>query len=304
VDAPSSSEPFHSRTVETRTLRMHVLEAGEGDDLVLCLHGFPELSYSWRHQLAPLAACGVRVWAPDLRGYGRTERPGRTRDYAIEALMEDVDALIEAAGVPRATVIAHDWGGLVAWHFAMRYPERVARLGILNIPHPRVLLDHLIGPQFGALLYVLVFQLPGVPERLLSANEHRRIERAFTSIAVDPSRFDDADLERYRRAAAEPGALRAMLSYYRAYVRGGGMVRELWRGMPRIEAPTLMIWGARDPALLTVSTEGTERYVRGLTKRFIPNASHWVQQEAPETVNAMLTAWLRGERVPEASELG
>ncbi len=295
-----------SGSIEVRAngLRFHVHEEGEGDRLVLCLHGFPELGYSWRRQLPLLARLGYRAWAPDLRGYGRTERPTRTRDYAIERLMDDVEGLVEAAGVRRATVLAHDWGGLIAWYLTMRRPALVERLAIFNIPHPALLereMRHL--PQLRRSWYALVFQLPWLPERLLAGDDHRRIDNAFLTSAADPSRFTEEDLRVYREAAAEPGALTAMLAYYRALVRGGGARRQKRLGYPVIDVPTLMIWGERDTALGKETTVGTARYVRDLTLRYLPNAAHWVQQEAPEAVNVMLEAWLTGRPVPQAWEL-
>lgn len=292
--------------VQANGLRFHVLEEvhdGGGGELALCLHGFPELGYSYRDQLPALARLGYRAWAPDLRGYGQTERPSGIAAYAIETLIDDVVGLIDAAGVERATLIAHDWGGLIAWHVAMRCPERLARLVILNIPHPAVLVRRLWPRQLFALTYVLLFQVPGLAERALSADGHRRIDQAFLSMAVNPARFPEEVLRAYREAAAQPGALRAMLSYYRAYVSGGGALRELRRGTPVVETPTLMIWGEQDTALLKESTIGTERFVADLTVRYLPEASHWVQQEAPEAVNAILTAWLTGAPVPQAWEL-
>jgi pimeloyl-ACP methyl ester carboxylesterase len=272
--------------------------------LALCLHGFPELSYSWRHQLPVLAGLGYRVWAPDLRGYGQTDRPDRTRDYRMELLIDDVVGLVRAAGEEKATIIAHDWGGLIAWHVAMRHPEVVDRLVVMNLPHPAVLAREIRrGPQAMRSLYTLVFQLPWLPERLLSTDGHRRIDNAFTSMAVDPTRFTPEDLRHYREAASEPGALTAMLAYYRAYLRGGGAARQRALGFPRIDAPTLMIWGEHDTALGKETTIGTAEHVRDLTVRYLPNASHWVQQEAPETVNAMLRAWLGGSPVPQAWEV-
>ena len=285
-------------------LRFHVLEEGEGDRLALCLHGFPELSRSWRHQLPALAAAGHRVGAPDLRGYGQSDRPGRTADYAIEHLVDDVVGLIDASGAREVSLIGHDWGGFVAWHVASRHPARLARLAALNIPHPMPFLRaSRRGPQLLRSWYVLTFQIPGLAERLLSANDHHRVAAAFTSMAVDPARFTDEDLDAYRRAAAEPGALRAMLSYYRAYLTGGGARRQRAIGFPPIEVPTLVIWGERDTALGRETLIGTREYAPDLTLRFIPHASHWVQQEAPEEVNALLSAWLRGEPVPRTWEL-
>ena len=289
--------------VRANGIRFSVLEEGEGDRLALCLHGFPELGYSWRHQLPLLARLGYRAWAPDLRGYGRSERPPRTADYAIEALIDDAAALIERGG-RRATLLAHDWGAIIAWYLAMRRPELLERLVIMNVPHPAVLARELRNPrQLLRFSYAAVFQIPRLPERLLAADHHRRIDNAFLSTAVDPARFTDADLRAYREAASQPGALTAMLAYYRAYVRGGGMRRQRRLGFPIIDVPTLMIWGERDAFLGRETTIGTSAWVRDLTVRYLPDAAHWVQQEAPEAVNAILEAFLGGASVPEAWEL-
>lgn len=290
--------------VRANGIRFHVLEEGEGEKLALCLHGFPELGYSWRHQLPLLARLGYRAWAPDLRGYGRTERPARTRDYAIETLIDDVVGLIEAAGGEPATLIAHDWGAVIAWYVAMRRPEVLERLVIMNVPHPAPLRREMHRPrQLLSLSYAGLFQIPRLPERLLAQDGYRRIENAFTATAVDPSRFTEADLREYREGASQPGALTAMLAYYRAYVRGGGMRRQRKLGFPIIEVPTLMVWGERDVFLRHESTVGTSEWVRDLTVRYLPDAAHWVQQEAPEAVNAILERWLTGAQVPQAWEL-
>ncbi len=295
-----------STAIEVRAngIRFHVLEEGEGDRLALCLHGFPELSISWRHQLPLLARLGYRAWAPDLRGYGRTERPPRTRDYAIETLIEDVVGLIEAGGRP-ATLIAHDWGGIIAWYVAMRRPELLERLVIMNVPHPAPLARELRTNlrQLSRLSYTAFFQIPRLPERVIAQDDYRRIDNAFTATAVDPSCFGEEDLRAYREAASQPGALKAMLSYYRAYLRGGGLRRQRKLGYPIIEVPTLLVWGEHDPFLLKETTIGTSAWVRDLTVRYLPDAAHWVQQEDCESVNAILERWLQGAPVPQAWEL-
>lgn len=291
--------------VRANALRFHVWSEGEGDRLALCLHGFPELGYSFRHQLPLLARLGYRAWAPDMRGYGKSSRPPRIRDYAIEHQMADVAALIDAARVERATIVAHDLGGLTAWLFAMRYPEKVERLVIMNMPHPGPLARETWKPrQLARFWYVALFQIPGLAERSLAEDGYRHIDNAFLSSACHPLRFTEEDLRVYREAAAEPGALPAMLAYYRAYVLGGGMRRQTRLGFPSIDAPTLMIWGEHDVALGKETTIGTREWVRDLTIRYLPDASHWVQQDEPEIVNAMMEAWLTGGRVPEAWEIG
>jgi pimeloyl-ACP methyl ester carboxylesterase len=284
--------------VHANGLRFHVASCGTGDRLALCLHGFPECWYSWRHQMPLLARLGYRVWAPDLRGYGDSDRPPRVRDYAIEALMEDIGGLIDAAGARSTLLVAHDWGGVIAWYCALRRTRPLDRLVVMNLPHPAIMERALrTWRQLRRSWYVLFFQIPRLPEALMRLQDYRVIREAFRSGAVDKSRFPDEVLQVYRDNAARPGALTAMLSYYRAIVRGGGQ-RQRALGYPVIETPTLLLWGEEDVALGKETTYGTERYVSDLTLRYLPHVSHWVQQEAPETVNAMLEAWLTDQPVP------
>lgn len=282
-------------------LRFHVATCGEGDRLALCLHGFPECWYSWRHQMPVLAELGYRVWAPDLRGYGETDKPAALGDYAIEKLMGDVAGLIDGSGARSTLLVAHDWGAIIAWYFAMRETRSLDRLVIMNVPHPFAALPAMrTFRQLRRSWYALFFQLPRLPELLLASRGHRAIGEAFRRTAVHPERFPDEVLAVYREAAAQPGALTAMLNYYRAFVRGRGAARQRRLGVRTIETPTLMIWGEQDVALTRETTFGTGEYVPDLTLRYLAQASHWVQQDAPETVEAMLRAWLQGDTVPEA----
>jgi pimeloyl-ACP methyl ester carboxylesterase len=299
-DAPAIGHEF----VQANNLRFHVATCGDGERLALCLHGFPECWYSWRHQLPLLAQRGFRAWAPDLRGYGQSDRPLQREDYAIERLLDDVAGLIDASGARSTVLLAHDWGALIAWYFAMRQPRRLERLVIMNVPHPAVMEKAIRAPrQLLRSWYVLFFQLPKLPELLAGAGHARVIGDAFRYMAVDKRRFPDTVLQVYRDNAAAPGALTAMINYYRAFVRGGGADRQRRLGHPVIDVPTLMIWGECDTALGKETTYGTDAYVRNLTMRYLPNVSHWVQQEAPEVVNAMLAAWLTGQPVPEAGDV-
>jgi pimeloyl-ACP methyl ester carboxylesterase len=287
------------RFVESNGLRFHVAECGTGDTLALCLHGFPECWYSWRAQLPLLARLGYRAWAPDLRGYGRSDRPRRMADYAIETLVADVAGLVDAAPGRETVLIAHDWGGIIAWAFAMQRVRPLAKLVVMNLPHPACLHRELrTWRQLRRSWYALFFQLPRLPEALLGARGCRAIGEAFRRAAVDPARFPDEVLQVYRDNAARPGALTAMLNYYRAYGRGGGGARQRAQGYPLITVPTLLLWGEEDVALCRETTDGTDRYVADLTLRYLPRVSHWVQQEAPEVVNAMLEAFLTGQPVP------
>jgi len=268
--------------------------------LALCLHGFPESKFSWRFQLPLLAGLGYLAWAPDLRGYGGSSRPRGVAAYDIDRLVADVEGLIAASGATETLLIAHDWGAIIAWHCAMRRIRTLSRLVIMNVPHPtRFAEDIASNPaQRRKSWYVAFFQLPWLPEFALTRNGARAIGEAFVGMAVDKSRFPEAVLEHYRANARAPGAMTAMVNYYRA----------AWRGRARmtpaqntVEVPTLIVWGKEDSALEASLVPGTERFVADLTVRYLPGVSHWVQQEAPETVNIMLEAWLTGRPVPEAA---
>jgi pimeloyl-ACP methyl ester carboxylesterase len=292
-------------TVKANGLEFEVEEWGSGDRLALCLHGFPEHAHSWRLQGPMLADLGYRVWAPNQRGYGKTSRPRDMMAYSLKHLLADVAALIDASGAKSVTLIAHDWGAIVAWWFAIRNARPLEKLVIMNVPHPVLFRDVAknLPAQRKKSWYVRFFQFPWLPEFMLGRNRAARIARMIRGSAVDKSRFPRDVLDVYRENAAQPGALTAMINWYRANFRGGGIREQMKLGIPVIDVPTLMVWGEEDVALCKETTYGTERYVRDLTLRYLPGVSHWVQQEAPETVNAMLAAFLRGERVPEAAEL-
>ncbi|MBW1686054.1 MAG: alpha/beta hydrolase [Deltaproteobacteria bacterium] len=299
MNGAAEIEGLSHRFVEANGLRFHVAECGTGERLALCLHGFPELGYSWRHQMPLLARLGYRVWAPDLRGYGQSERPPRRRDYDIEILMDDVAGLIDASGARQTLLIAHDWGGVIGWLFAIRRLRPLERLVMMNIPHPVPFLRALrTAKQLRSSWYVLFFQLPWLPEKLLGARGAQAIGDMLRRTSCHPERLSDEDLEVFRKAAAQPGALTAMLNYYRMLVRGPGARRQHALGYPVIDTPTLMIWGEEDVALSKETTHGTERYVADLTLRYLPGVSHWVQQDDPEAVNAILEAWLSGQPLP------
>ena len=273
------------------------------DRLVLCLHGFPEHAHAWRHQLAPLARLGYRTWAPNLRGYGNSSRPPRLRDYAIEALLDDVAGLFDASGARETVLVAHDWGAIIAWYFAMRRVRPLARLVIMNVPHPEPLARELrVNPrQRRSSWYTLFFQIPGLPERLLGRRGAEAVAGLFRSGTVRPDAVGEDDAELFARNARRPGALKAMIDYYRALGRGGGAARQRRLGHPRIETPTLLLWGEQDVALTKASTYGTGDWVDPLTVRYLPHCSHWVQQDDPALVNAMLEAFLSDRPVPHAA---
>ena len=287
------------RFVPANGLRFHVAECGEGDRLALCLHGFPELWISWRHQMPLLEKLGYRVQAPDLRGYGETDRPSGVASYAIERLMEDVAGLIDAAGARSVLLLAHDWGAIIAWYFAIRRVRELEKLVILNVPHPGASENVFrTWRQLRRSWYALFFQIPWLPEFLLTRREARPLADVFRTRTLRPQNFPEDVVEMLRRSWLAPGAMTAMIDYYRALVRGGGIDRQRALGFPPIETPTLMLWGEQDLALTKETTFGTERWVKDLTLRYLPDASHFVQQDAYEEVNAMLEAWLTGRPVP------
>ncbi len=280
-------------TVRANGMNFNVAVAGSGAHLVLCLHGFPESSFSWRYQLPLFARLGYRAWAPDLRGYGATSRPLGVAAYALENLEEDVAALIEASGAKDVVLVGHDWGALIAWYYAMFGRVPISKLIIMNVPHPKLAERGLrTMRQLAKSWYIFFFQLPWIPEWILARHDCEAIGRAFRGMAVDKSRFPDAVLRVYQDAAAQPGALTAMLNYYRALIRA--FPRNRRRGTQRIAVPTLMLWGEVDTALGKELTYGTDKYVTDLTLHYLPNVSHWVQQEAPETVNGLIESWLKG----------
>jgi epoxide hydrolase 4 len=271
--------------IKANGLRFEVLEAGSGDTLALCLHGFPEHAVSWRHQIPVLAGMGYRVWAVNQRGYGRTSRPTHVADYALPHLMDDVAALIDAANAKRVVLIGHDWGGMVAWCFAAGQRRPLERLVIMNDPHPlcfRAALKH--WRQLRKSWYVAFFQLPWLPERMLTANEGAIVRRMFAGVALPPD-----VLGVYTGQVTEPGAATAMLNWYRAIRQPSSRTLNLAHV---IDVPTLVVWGERDVALDPICLNGTERYVRDLTVKRLPDVSHWVQQDAPQVVNGLLQEFL------------
>jgi pimeloyl-ACP methyl ester carboxylesterase len=299
-----SMDPLVYRTIAVNDVRLQVSVTNEGGPrgLALLLHGFPELAFSWRYQVAALAEAGYEVWAPNLRGYGDSSKPPKVADYSMDHLLADIAALIDASGCDDVTLVGHDWGAAQAWMFAIRRVRPLRRLVIMNVPHPACMRRELRRPrQLLKSWYIFFFQIPWLPEKLLCARRAKAIGDAFTGSAVDRSRFPDAVTDVYREAALRPGAMRSMVNYYRAALRGGRAAAS--EDLPVIDTPTLLIWGLEDVALSKETTDGTGDYVDDLTMRFLPGVSHWVQQEAPETVNAMMLAWLAGERVPEADEV-
>lgn len=301
------------RWVDTNGVRLHCAIDGDGP-LVIFLHGFPECWYSWRHQLEALAP-RFRVVAPDMRGYNESDKPPGVAAYALPELVADVHGLIQAFGEREAVVVGHDWGGAVAWTFAMEHPEATRRLVVMNCPHPAIFAQHLrTNPrQLRKSWYMFFFQIPWLPETLLGLGHARAIGRAIQDSAIRKDAFTEEDIRHLRDAASRPGALHSGLNYYRAAFRGAD-AQAMWPGWlrrfvhgdrpapavrqriedwPKISAPTLLVWGEADVALEKELTLGMEPLFSGpFNIKYVPLSGHWVQQEQAELVNGYLLDFL------------
>jgi epoxide hydrolase 4 len=266
-------------------VRLHYVEAGDGP-LVVLLHGFPEFWFSWRFQIPALAAAGFRVVAPDMRGYNLSSRPAAVSAYDLDRLAGDVSDLIAERGSERASLAGHDWGAGVAWWTAITHPEAVERLAILNVPHPRRFLHGTRHPrQLLRSWYILLFQLPWLPERLLRAGNWRALRYGFEHDAR-PGAFSREDIDRYIEAWAQPGAATGGLNYYRAMLRRSP--RRVAARIQPIQAPTLVVWGERDRYLGPELAEPGRADVPNLQSVVRLDASHWVQHDQPERVSQLL----------------
>lgn len=274
----------HRRVVVGR-VGLHVVEAGAGPPVVF-LHGFPEFWYSWRYQLPAVAAAGYRAVAPDLRGYNESDKPPGVRHYRADRLIADVAGLIEHLGGGPAVVVGHDWGGIIAWLLAMRRPDLVRGLVVMNAPHPATFPAEL--PKARQLFrswYAFFFQLPWLPEALLRFQNFALLGRALRA-GPAASRQDE---RRYKAALGRPGALSAAINYYRAAFR---YRRDEARLVRPIRGPALVIWGDRDPYLNPHVLDGLPAWAPDVRVVRLPGAGHSVQTDDPETVNRALLGFL------------
>ncbi len=266
---------------------LHMVEAGPADGpLVVLLHGFPEFWWGWRRQIPALAGAGLRVLAPDQRGYGLSDKPIGVAAYNLDVLAQDVVGLIESSGRASARLVGHDWGGLVAWWVATRHPELVERLVVLNAPHPAVIGAYARShpSQARKSSYVGFFQLPWLPEWALRRNGYAALRRALRASSRRGT-FSDGDLAAYERAWREPGALTGMLNWYRALPRRPRVADA------RVAAPTLLIWGERDRVLERGLGEASLALCAAGRAVWL-DASHWVHLEEAEAVNRAMTEFL------------
>ena len=274
------------RQIETNGITLHAVEAGpENGPLVILLHGFPEFWYGWRYQIEALAAAGYRVLAPDQRGYNLSDKPKEISAYNLDELAADVIGLIDASGREKAYVVGHDWGGAVAWWTAVKYPQRVEKLAILNAPHPKVMRSNLLHnrTQRRKSWYMLMFQMPFLPEWRMRRANWEIGQRALQGTSR-PGTFSEADLALYREAWSQPGAATGMLNWYRAIFRS----RPARVSSSRVTMPTLIIWGEKDKFLRRELAEQSVNLCDNGQIVFIEGASHWVQHEEPARVNELL----------------
>lgn len=278
-------------TVATHGIRLEVARAGpEGGPPVILLHGFPEDRSCWRRQVGPLAGAGFDVLVPDQRGYGRSDKPSGVAAYALDTLADDVLGLIESTGRPSASLVGHDWGGIVAWWVAIRHPGRVDRLAIVNAPHPvafrRYTRSH--PAQLLKSWYVFAFQIPRLPEAMFRRGDWRALVRALRTTSR-PGTFSDADFDHYRRAWSEPGAITSMIHWYRAALRYPPEPP----ANPRVRVPALVIWGTDDHFLKRDLAETSLALCDAARLEWIEGATHWVQHEESDRVNRLLVDFLR-----------
>jgi pimeloyl-ACP methyl ester carboxylesterase len=258
---------------------LSVRDEGEGQP-VLLLHGFPDSSYVWRKQIPALLDAGFRAIAPDLRGFGESDRPGEVADYAVSRSVRDLVAVLDALEVERAQVVGHDWGAAVAWVLASLVPERVERLAVLSVGHPNT--PRTIEQREKA-WYQLLFQFAGVAEELLS-REDWKLAREWLR--------GDGDVDRYFSDLARPGALTAGLNWYRANLAPHRELEDR-PALPSVAAPTLGLWSSGDNYLVESRMIASEQHVSGPWRyERIEDASHWLQLDRPERTNELLLGFL------------
>ncbi len=272
---------------------LHLVQAGPEDGpLLIFLHGFPEYWRGWHKQIDFFAAAGFRVWVPDQRGYNLSSKPRRIQDYNLDELAKDVVGLIDTAVTDQAYLVGHDWGGAVAWWTAVAYPERLKKLCIMNVAHHTVM-RQAVQAEWGQRLkswYMLYFQLPKLPERMLKAGNYYALARQMQQ-SSRPGTFSAAELDLYRQAWAQPGALKAMLNWYRA----------LFQTTPQaaktnlVPMPTLMIWGKQDKFMQAEMAQQSIDFCVNGRLIYLENATHWVMHEEADKVNRYLLDFLLDE---------
>jgi len=277
-------------TFQNGAVSLHAVAAGPKDGpVVLLLHGFPEFWYSWHKQIDPLAAAGCRVIVPDQRGYNLSSKPSGVKSYALAELVSDVIAIADQLGQERIFLAGHDWGAAVAWSVALLHPNRVAKLAILNVPHPSVMRRFLMKNrrQLRKSWYMFFFQLPFLPEAFFAARNFRNGVGSLVG-SSRPGTFSPDDLARYRAAWSQPGALTAMINWYRA-----AFLHRTPFPDRMVRVPTRILWGVRDAFLMAEMAKDSLRYCTQAELITFPDATHWLQHEEPARVSQLLSEFFR-----------
>lgn len=282
-------DSYEHRFIQTNEITLHVVLAGPKDGPpVVLLHGFPEFWYGWRRQIGFLAAQGYRVIVPDQRGYNLSDKPRGIAAYNIDQLAGDIIGLLEALGYEDVFLAGHDWGAAVAWWLAAHHPERLRKLVILNVPYPTLLNDTIRQGNWEQLRkswYIFSFQLPWLPERFFrKMNEGEGRNILLASSREDT--FSAEDLALYEQAWAKPGAVTAMINWYRAAARS--LFRQKTPEPGSIQTPTLVLWGEKDVALGKELAPPSVALCAEGELVFYPEASHWLQHDEAEAVNQQL----------------
>jgi epoxide hydrolase 4 len=278
--------------IEANNVRLHYVAAGEGVPVIL-LHGFPEFWYAWRYQI-PVLSKYFRVIVPDLRGYNDSDKP-RT-GYDLQTVTNDIRCLIENLGYGCAHVVGHDIGGAIAWNLAQQFPQSIDRLGILNAPHPQKFMRSLLSnvDQARRSWYMLAFQVPFLPEWLIQTNLHDFVLNSLRQQAVRKGAFTRENAAMYEAALQKPGAIAAALSYYRQMFTPGAWMQQLLKPASLVQSPTLVLWSEEDAFLSRQLVQDLEKLVAApFALKLVPDCGHWMQQEAPQTVNRELLNFLR-----------
>ncbi|HME54481.1 MAG TPA: alpha/beta hydrolase [Candidatus Lokiarchaeia archaeon] len=270
--------------------KIHFVEAGATNAKVLVLlHGFPDFWYSWRHQIQGLSR-DFHVIAIDQRGYNLSDKPLKISDYSIDVLVNDVKQFVKQLGLGKFVLVGHDWGGAIAWEFANRYPELLSGLVVINCPPLKVLFAEQFhnGKQLKSSYYVYLFQLPLLPELMLSRNHAALVAFVLSGPGMNP-RITRSEIQAYRKEFGSPGAIRPGINYYRSALRQF-LPRYICGSMKQvsIHVSTCVIWGVRDGALQASLTRKFPALCKNGYQIHYIKAGHFVHQEKPGTVNALI----------------
>lgn len=291
--------PLTHQYISTNGVRLHVVQSGPQDGpAVLFLHGFPEFWWGWRSQIDYFVQAGYRVIVPDQRGYNLSDKPRGVRSYHLDTLAGDVIGLFDALGIEKGNIVGHDWGAMVTWWVVASFPQRFYRAVTLNVPHPNVFAQTVRSSprQLMRSWYIAPFLVPGFAELFGRLTNWRLGQTLMQAYSAKPGTFSDLEMARYRAAWARPGAMGAMLNWYRALYCLRPVLKD-----PLIKVPMRLIWGAQDVALSReMAAPSIKKYCETGDLIFLERASHWVQHDEPERVNRLIGEWL-SENDPRSS---